>query len=592
MESLAALTTAGLAALLPAGLASADTSDDTTFELSADDKLRLLAMLNPLVKRLIDDIADDVGNSAVRALLLALLAEDLGRTTGRAQIVAAGKIEETDAHTLCEKPLEELHELHSHLEDFVGGATALPADEYHRPGSKMPCRDAVGFLKDRLNLSYSQARQRLISRDLLLPRSGFNGAAIAPRFEHLGKVFNDGTADPHRVAGAARRLRSLQPGIDAQANPDEALGRIESELAESLVARNQTGTDQLLKHLSAQLDATALERSEALMETNFGLRFQGKRARGFIWELCTGVEGHELLSTLADQLANPHSAFGTGTQSPDDAGPTATQDGEGQPALPGLPSTSLSPDAETIPSWAIDPETPIDQRPRAGFTDLGQPTMTGAQGADIEVLPGETLAEARERHKARNLLQAFLDSMRFAINRDGETEPGLPAKPNIEMIVTISWESLVGKLNDPGITTHGHLVSAGYARRLASVANAIPAVLGTESQPLDLGRTQRFFSRAQRRALALRDRGCINPGCTMAAHRCEANHIDPWYLGGKTNLSNGALLCPVCHASFHAGHFKIILVDSIPHVLQSKARDPEQRLRRNWIFHPQSVPIR
>lgn len=164
-------------------------------------------------------------------------------------------------------------------------------------------------------------------------------------------------------------------------------------------------------------------------------------------------------------------------------------------------------------------------------------------------------------------------------------------KPNIDLIVTISWDSLIGKLNDPGISNHGHLVSAAYARRLACVANVLPAVLGTESQPLDLGRTQRFFSRAQRRAMALRDRGCINPGCTMAAHRCEANHIQPWYLGGETDLSNGALLCPICHASFHAGHFKIVVLKSIPYVLQNKAVDPEQRLRRNWFFHPQSDSV-
>ena len=590
MDSLAAFTTAGLVALLPARLASTATPDDASAS-TVDDKLRLLALLNPVVKQLIDETAAEVGTSPVRALLLALLAEDLARTTGRAQIVAAGKVEETDAHTLNGKPLEALHELHSHLEDFVGGVTTLPADECHRPGTKMIYRDATDFLKDRLNLSFSQAKHRLISRDLLLPHAGFNGTTIAPRFKQLGQVFSDGTADPLQVAGAARRLVSLQPGIDAQEDPSKAAAQIEADVAESLVSRNQTGTHQLLKHLTSQLDATALERDEARMEAHFGLRFQGKRVRGFIWELCTGVEGHELLSTLADELANPHSAFGAGPGSVDGAGRPTAQAVGAEEDLPGLSTSSRSPDADVIPSWAVDPAIPVDQRPKAGFTDLGMSAGPIDESAGIEVMAGETLAKARERLKARNLLQAFFDSVRVAINRGADKEPGLPARPNIEMIVTISWDSLVGKLNDPGITRHGHLVSAGYARRLACVANVIPAVMGTNSQPLDLGRTQRFFSRAQRRAMALRDRGCINPGCTMAAHRCEANHVHPWYLGGKTDLSNGALLCPICHASFHAGHFKIVFENSIPYVLQSKAMDPEQLLRRNWIFHPQVAAI-
>lgn len=590
MESLAELTTAGLAALLPVRASSTDGPDDASSAASVDDKLRLLAALNPLLKRLIDEIAAGIGGSAVRAALLALLAEDLARTTGRAQIVVAGKVEEADAHTLCGKPLEELHELHSRLEDFVDGTTTLPADERHRPGSKMLFKDAADFLKDRLNLSSSQAKHRLITRHLLLPRAGFNGATVAPRFEQLGKVFSDGSADPQKVAGTARRLLGLQPGIDAQQDPEETAARIESEVAESLATRNQTGTDQLLKHLESQLDAAALERSEARMDENFGLSFQGKRARGFVWELCTDVEGHELLTKVSDQLANPHSPFGQGAQETESNGPSAVDDGEPQPALPGLAATPPSNDADIIPSWAVDPAIPIAQRPRAGFTDLGQSARVG-NGPEIHLLPGESLVEARERIRARNLLQAFFDSMRSTTNRERDAEGGLPARPNTEMIVTISWDSLVGKLNDPGITTHGHLVSAGYARRMACVANVIPAVLGTESQPLDLGRTQRFFSRAQRRAMALRDRGCINPGCTMAAHRCEANHIQPWYLGGKTDLANSALLCPTCHASFHAGHFKIIVENSIPYVLQNMALDPEQRLRRNWIFHPRSVPL-
>ena len=328
------------------------------------------------------------------------------------------------------------------------------------------------------------------------------------------------------------------------------------------------------------------------MEANFGLRFQGKRARGFVWELCTGVEGHEFLTKVSDELANPHSSFGRGVGETEHNGPSPVDDGEQQPSLPGLAATSPPDDAGIIPSWAIDPGIPVEQRPRAGFTDLGQPAVAGNPGPEIQLLPGESLLEARERLRARNLLQAFFDSMRFTGSRERDAKGGLPARPNVEMIVTISWDSLVGKLNDPGITTHGHLVSAGYARRMACVANVIPAVMGTESQPLDLGRTQRFFSRAQRRAMALRDRGCINPGCSMAAHRCEANHIQPWYLGGKTDLANSALLCPTCHAAFHAGHFKIIVVNSIPYVLQNMAMDPEQRLRRNWIFHPHGAPIR
>ncbi|GAA1871089.1 hypothetical protein GCM10009715_17480 [Paeniglutamicibacter psychrophenolicus] len=593
MTTTATLATAGLAGLQQILAPSTEGPDANPSAATVDEKLRLLAVLNSMQKILHDDLAQAVSSSPARAVFLALLTEDLARTAGRAQIVAAGKLEETEAHTLREEPLARLQEVHRDLAAFIGGSTSLPDDQRNAPGTKMLFKDATELVKDQLQLSFAQAKHRIIVHDLLLPHAGFNGSVVPPRFGQLASVFNDGSADPHQVALAARRMLALQPGIDAQQDPVATAAAIEQQLAESLADRNTAGTAQLFKRFCAELDACALERSEAEMEAHVGLRYKGKQSRGFIWELCTDLRGHEMLQKLSDQLSNPRSAFGRDATSPagDSNGQQPGEYAGGQPELPGLSTGPLSPAAHLIPPWAVDPDMPEDQRPRAGFTDVGLPGSAEDQMPGLQLQPGETPAAARERLKARSLLQFLFDSARFVADGDQEAAPDLPMRPNVELIVTISWDSLIGKLNDPGITSHNHLVSAGYARRLACSANVIPAVLGTESQPLDLGRTQRFFNRAQRRAMMLRDRGCINPGCSMAGHRCEANHIKPWYLGGETNLANGALLCPACHASFHAGHFKIVVVNSIPYVLQNKARDPEQRLRRNWIFHPRAKAI-
>src|SRR5204862_2459457 len=56
-------------------------------------------------------------------------------------------------------------------------------------------------------------------------------------------------------------------------------------------------------------------------------------------------------------------------------------------------------------------------------------------------------------------------------------------------------------------------LSAGAARRIACDAAIVPAVLGGPSEVLDQGHERRTATPAQRRALALRDRGCTHPGC-------------------------------------------------------------------------------
>jgi len=99
-------------------------------------------------------------------------------------------------------------------------------------------------------------------------------------------------------------------------------------------------------------------------------------------------------------------------------------------------------------------------------------------------------------------------------------------------------------------------ITAGEARRLACTAKLVPAVLGTDSEPLDLGRTTRLFTPAQRKAVRLRDRTCRAAGCTVPATWCEAHHFGrPWAAGGKTDLADGKLLCNWHHHRAHDDHY-------------------------------------
>jgi hypothetical protein len=118
------------------------------------------------------------------------------------------------------------------------------------------------------------------------------------------------------------------------------------------------------------------------------------------------------------------------------------------------------------------------------------------------------------------------------------------------MVVTVDLETLRTGLGTATLPD-GSPLSAGQARRMACTAGIIPVVLGGRSQPLDLGRTRRLFSTAQRTALALRDRGCRAHGCDIPARWCEAHHRRPWSEGGRTDLAEGELLCVHHHHRVH-----------------------------------------
>ena len=105
----------------------------------------------------------------------------------------------------------------------------------------------------------------------------------------------------------------------------------------------------------------------------------------------------------------------------------------------------------------------------------------------------------------------------------------------------------------PGIgrTTDGDHLDAGTLRRLACDADLIPAVLGGESEPLDVGRARRLFTGGLRTAIIHRDQHCTFPGCDRPPDWCDAHHVRPWWADGETTLTNAALLCARHHTIVH-----------------------------------------
>ena len=118
------------------------------------------------------------------------------------------------------------------------------------------------------------------------------------------------------------------------------------------------------------------------------------------------------------------------------------------------------------------------------------------------------------------------------------------------LLVTISVDSLRNELGT-GTILGGEPLSATTIRRLACTAGIIPVVLGGNGEILDLGRTRRLFSPAQRKALRHRDQHCRADGCTTPAPWCQAHHLKPWTHGGNTDLNNAILACNFHHHRLH-----------------------------------------
>ena len=197
-------------------------------------------------------------------------------------------------------------------------------------------------------------------------------------------------------------------------------------------------------------------------------------------------------------------------------------------------------------------------RDNANGTTTGKFTLPTA-GAG-EMLRKQLMAIAAPKHRAategsgerderplhERLGWAFIEWIeRYAADR-------LPTSGGVSatVVVTMSLGTLMGGLAAASLDT-GSRISAGQARRLACEAGIIPAVLGGRSEVLDLGRTRRFHTKAQRIAIAHRDGGCTADGCDLPPAACHVHHDQPWSRGGPTDTDTGRLLCHRHHRVIH-----------------------------------------
>lgn len=150
----------------------------------------------------------------------------------------------------------------------------------------------------------------------------------------------------------------------------------------------------------------------------------------------------------------------------------------------------------------------------------------------------------------RPLAQRRLDALVSIASDSLAADNGRVAGTAVTMSVTMTLDALLTGIGTAQIAGVDEPISARTARRLAANAEIIPIVLGAESEVLDVGRASRLFTEPQRRALAVRDGGCIWPGCDAPPGWCEVAHLVPWSHGGPTDLDNGALMCRFHHRRF------------------------------------------
>ncbi len=215
---------------------------------------------------------------------------------------------------------------------------------------------------------------------------------------------------------------------------------------------------------------------------------------------------------------------------------------------------------------------------RMGLTPEQAAVVEAAVGALSAPAPDPVTGQPDLRPAGQRRAEALVELVRGAVAADcADAGRDGAAGATTALYVTMHLEDLLTGLASTGAAGPDHATTGSWprstrrdgcgqvlgsiadqvilgpetVRRLACDADLIPVVLGGSGEILDLGRTVRLYTRAQRRALVLRDRGCTYPGCHAPAAWARAHHIRHWVDHGPSSLDNAALLCQRHHTLVH-----------------------------------------
>ena len=140
----------------------------------------------------------------------------------------------------------------------------------------------------------------------------------------------------------------------------------------------------------------------------------------------------------------------------------------------------------------------------------------------------------------RTPAQRRADALVEMAARSSVVQPeGVHRPPGPLFSVLVDWPTLSGRVCE---LAEGIVVSPGELVPWLSLADFERAVMEPSGR-VEVSKTRRMFGGATRRAIELRDRGCVHPFCDVPGSRCQADHILPWAQSGRTTQDNGRLLC-------------------------------------------------
>ncbi|HEV7565142.1 MAG TPA: DUF222 domain-containing protein [Microbacteriaceae bacterium] len=193
----------------------------------------------------------------------------------------------------------------------------------------------------------------------------------------------------------------------------------------------------------------------------------------------------------------------------------------------------------------------------AGDVDDGHVARGHVGGRRAEVAVKDPRSFDQRRH---DILASIID----AAARSGETPAVGGAAPTV--LVSVRRDDLERRRGAGFIDGVPSPISMRAVEQFVCSGGTQTVELDARGRIISLGSPQRCFTPRQRRAITLRDGGCLIPGCQIPAGWCEIHHVKPDAAGGETHTDNGVLLCWFHHRTIETSGWQVRMIRGAPQI--------------------------
>ena len=398
------------------------------------------------------------------------------------------------------------------------------------------------------------------------------------------------------VRGAVAELRSRAPGEGAggwpQAEREEVIGALDGLVTELTLYRGQVlrchekagrwGTVSDRDFADYRSRTTGTGRGAAMGEVQLAEGLEQLPA------LAQAVEGGKLHLEHAKAMTRLHRSA-----SPQVKKALTAEGGLDQLLRQAARDKLTAPElGKAAKAWAAQVDAEAAQRDFEKVRARRSLTMRKQAGGVageffLDPIAGEELRTALEAiagrpgaEDERSRQQRMADAMSTMAGRTllvGSDLVGAQVRPHLALLVSQqTWAAICARRRvfdscppgqhppwpnvAPAELEDGTVVPLGELERLMCDSQVTRMVMDAAGIPLDVGRTQRTYTKELRRAVLTRDRHCMWPACRLRASWCEVHHITWFSRGGHTSLPEAITLCSYHHHRIHQADIRITVL--------------------------------